>query len=105
MELGMQVTYSFEVALDALKHGELIARQGWNGNGMYLYLVPGSSFEVNRPPLLGILDLGTEVTYSSHIDMKTADGSHVPWVASQTDILADDWEIIELEPVPELEAG
>ena len=84
----------FSNALKALKLGEKVSRSGWNGKGMFLYLVPGSDFKVNRPPLLGIYDEGTGIEYRAHIDMKTADGSCVPWVASQTDLLADDWEIV-----------
>ena len=81
----------FGQALDLLKNGTLVARTGWNGKGAFLYLVPGSTFTVNRPPLLGIYPEGTGISYLPHIDMKTADGSCVPWPASQTDILADDW--------------
>ena len=61
---------------------------------MFIFLVPGSTFKVSRPPLLGVYEKGTEINYHSHIDMKTADGMLVPWLASQTDILADDWEIV-----------
>ena len=86
---------NFGWALRMLKQGYKVARTGWNGKGMFLYLVPGSSFTVNRAPLLGIYPEGTEINYRSHIDMKTADGSCVPWVASQTDILADDWEVVD----------
>lgn len=85
---------NFGEALNYLKMGRTVARRGWNGKGMFLYLVPGSLFEVNRAPLLGIYPKGIPIDYRSHIDMKTADGSHVPWVASQTDILAEDWEIV-----------
>ena len=84
---------NFGQALEALKSGEKVARTGWNGKGMFLFLVPGSVFTVNRPPLLGIYPEGTEITYCPHVDMRTADGSIVPWLASQTDILADDWEV------------
>ena len=83
----------FGAALAALKGGQRVTRPGWNGKGMFLYLVPGSTFAVNRPPLLGIYALGTEIRYCPHIDMRTADGSCVPWLASQTDLLADDWEV------------
>ncbi len=84
----------FETALSALKQGKRVARSGWNGKGMFLYLVNGSTFKVNRPPLLGIYPEGTEIKYLPHIDMKTADGSCVPWLASQTDLLAEDWVIL-----------
>ena len=84
----------FGQALAALKDGGRVARTGWNGKGMFVYLVPGSTFQVNRPPLLGIYDEGTVINYLSHIDMRTADGSCVPWLASQADILADDWTAV-----------
>jgi len=86
---------NFEQALTQVKSGQKVARAGWNGKGMFIFLVPGSVFQVNRPPLLGIYPEGTEIRYHAHIDMKTADGMVVPWLASQTDILADDWETIE----------
>lgn len=85
---------TFGLAVEALKLGKKVARAGWNGKGMFLFLVPGSTFKVNRPPLLGIYPEGTEINYCPHIDMKTADGKVVPWLASQTDVLAEDWEIV-----------
>lgn len=85
----------FSAVLQGVKHGgRRAAREGWNGKGMYIFLVQGSRFTVNREPLLSILGEGTVVDYRSHIDMKTADGSIVPWVASQTDLLADDWTFV-----------
>jgi hypothetical protein len=86
--------FSFSDALDYLKSGEKVARAGWNGKGMFVFLVPGSTFTVSRAPLLGIYPEGTEINYCPHIDMKTADGKIVPWLASQTDVLADDWVIV-----------
>lgn len=85
---------SFGDAIEYLKRGFKVARKGWNGKGMFLFLVQGSRFKVNRPPLLGIYEEGTEINYHAHIDMKTADNQVVPWLASQTDMLADDWEIV-----------
>lgn len=82
---------NFSEALNHLKGGALMARSGWNGKGMFIYFVPGSQFNVNRAPLLGIFPEGTPINYRAHLDMKAADGSCVPWLASQTDILADDW--------------
>ncbi|MTJ81744.1 MAG: DUF2829 domain-containing protein [Telmatospirillum sp.] len=84
---------SFGLAVEALKKGLRVSRAGWNGKGMFLFLVPGSRFKVNRAPLLGIYPEGTEISYHAHIDMKTADGQVVPWLASQTDVLADDWMV------------
>lgn len=88
---------SFSVALDMLKKGFRMCRQGWNGTGMFVFLVPGSIFAVNRPPLLGIYPEGTHVSYHTHIDMKTAQGYIVPWIASQSDLLAEDWVIVATE--------
>jgi hypothetical protein len=87
----MPELFSFEQALRALKAGLEVTREGWNGKGMFLFLVPGSTFKVNRPPLMGIYPVGTDIQYRGHIDMVTADGSVVPWVASQSDLLAEDW--------------
>jgi len=86
---------NFSWALTKVKEGKKVAREGWNGKNMFIFLVSGSTFEVNRKPLLGIYPEGSVVNYHSHIDMKTADNMIVPWVASQTDILANDWEIIK----------
>ena len=86
---------TFGWAIENLKAGVKVARQGWNGKSMFLFLVPGSRFRVNRPPLLGIYPEGTEISYHAHIDMKTADGQVVPWLASQSDTLAEDWVIVE----------
>jgi len=86
---------TFSEALEALKSGYKVARQGWNGKGMFIFLVPGSTFEVNRAPLLGIYPVGTTISYHAHIDMKTADGMIVPWLCSQTDMLAEDWTLVE----------
>jgi hypothetical protein len=85
---------TFSEALERIKRGERAIRQGWNGKDMFVFLVPGSTFQVNRPPLLGIYPEGTTINYHSHIDMRTADGTIVPWLASQTDLLTDDWMIL-----------
>ena len=86
---------TFGDALHMLKLGKKVARAGWNGKGMFLFIVPGSTFKVSRPPLLGIYPEGTEINYCPHIDMKTADGKVVPWLCSQTDALAEDWQVVE----------
>lgn len=85
----------FGDAIRAMKSGKRVAREGWNGNGMFLFLVNGSTFTVNREPLLSIMGEGTQVQYHAHIDMKTAQGYVVPWLASQADMLSEDW--IEVE--------
>lgn len=86
---------SFGYAIDAMEAGWRVTRAGWNGKGMFIYLVPGSTFKVNRAPLMGIYPEGTEIEYRPHIDMRDAQGKCVPWLASQTDILAKDWEVVQ----------
>ena len=90
----MEENLTFSEALSLIKQGEKVARKGWNGKSMFIFLVQGSTFKVNRPPLLGIYEEGTEIKYHAHIDMKTATGEIVPWLASQTDVLAEDWTIV-----------
>ena len=86
---------NFQDALSCLKDGKKVSRSGWNGKGMFIFLVDGSTFTVNRPPLLGIYPEGTEIRSHAHVDMKTADGMVVPWICSQTDMLANDWGVVE----------
>jgi len=85
---------SFGHAIEALKAGQKVCRAGWNGKGMFLFLVPASHFEVRYPHLLGVIPEGTKVDYWGHIDMKAADGKIGPWLASQTDMLANDWQVV-----------
>jgi len=75
---------TFEQALEALKNVKSVARSGWNGKNMYLFLV-----QTWESP--SILDSTEKLPF---IAMCTAQGAFVPWVASQTDMLADDWEIL-----------
>ena len=90
----MQELLNFGDALALLKEGEKVARIGWNGKGMFLFLVPGSTFKVNRPPLLGIYPEGTEINYLPHIDLKGVDGSVSTWNPTSNDVLAEDWVIV-----------
>lgn len=94
---------SFGDALEALKKGYRIARKGWNGKGMFIYLNKGStpSLPSRETTIEGISDhlfeLGDDdtVTRLPNINMQAATGSIVMgWLASQTDILAEDWEIL-----------
>ena len=84
-------TMSFGSALVALEQGLKVARAGWNGKGMFIFLVDGSTFKVNRAPLNKIYPEGTEINYQPHIDMKAADGSIFVWNPNQLHMLAYDW--------------
>lgn len=88
-------TFGFDIAIRLLKEGDRVARSGWNGGGMFIFLVKGSTFVVNREPLLSIMGEGTEVNYHAHVDIKTSQGDVVPWSCSQTDLLAEDWEVVK----------
>ncbi|ANH49101.1 DUF2829 domain-containing protein [Tritonibacter mobilis] len=95
---------SFGHALQALKEGHRVARAGWNGKGMWVALTPGSSFAAAcaKPGHAAfhraceMEDQHQSVNLLPHLDMRAADGSMViGWLASQTDMLADDWQIVE----------
>lgn len=80
----------YSQALIKLKHGQRLARAGWNGKGMYLELqVPDAHSKMTLP----------------YIFMKTVDGDLVPWVASQTDTLAEDWQQVPDAPSTETLTG
>lgn len=70
----------FGEALDELKNGSRVARNGWNGKGMFVEMqVPDEHSKMRRPYLF----------------MRPVDGDLVPWVASQTDLLAEDWQTVD----------
>lgn len=87
----------FDDALRALKAGYRVQRDGWNGKGMFLFLVPGSTFKVNRAPLNQHYPEGTEINYHPHIDMKAADGSVFAWNGNTLDVLAEDWRVLAID--------
>ena len=76
---GFMAQMSFGQALVALKGGQKIQRAGWNGKGMWVALqVPDTYSKMTLP----------------YIYMKTAEGHLVPWLASQSDLLSDDWNVV-----------
>lgn len=83
---------TFSVALDALKEGKTVAREGWNGKGMYLFLVNGSGITEAINDMYGDPERKAMLVLNA-IYMKTADDKLVPWLASQTDLLSEDWII------------
>jgi hypothetical protein len=69
----------FGYAIRHLKTGSRVSRTGWNGKGMWLHMqTPDEHSKMQLP----------------YIYMKTADDKLVPWLASQTDLLSDDWELV-----------
>lgn len=81
---------TFGEAIEALKAGERVRRLGWNGKGMFLFRIAGDG----DPGAWTYTD-GKQDNYPllPFIAMKTAGGDVVPWLASQTDMLSDDWEV------------
>lgn len=82
------LTFNFGNAIGYLKKGRKVARKGWNGKGMWLFLVPSDGWAL-------LFGNTTDYENNPFIAMKTADNKYVPWLASQTDMLAEDWEVIE----------
>lgn len=91
---------NFGKAIELLKEGRKVARQGWNGKGMYLWLKPATIIKsewCKDPVLKEIVDAnGGESEALGTICMKTADNKILTgWLASQTDMLSDDWIVID----------
>ncbi len=97
---GGLIPMAFEDALWHLKKGRRIARTGWNGKGMWLSLTPGRQVQAehfwspHNARFAGQQPSGSAEVLP-YITMKTADDKIVPWLASQTDILASDWNVLE----------
>ena len=84
---------NFGLAIEAAKRGERIARKGWNGKGMYVFLAHEADFVTDAD--LSAFDQ-LEVEVADMLVMKTAQDTFQPgWLASQADMLAEDWLIVE----------
>lgn len=80
----------FSQALLNLKDGKQVCRKGWNGKGMWISLVPRKHWAIDAL----IVPHDDVMSLLPFIGMKTADDKFVPWLASQTDILAEDWMLV-----------
>lgn len=107
---------SFGRALDMIKSGNLVARSGWNGKGMFIFMRPedtlSEEFVINtvkslpgglksyykkKQAILAMSNKTPVVKFTAYLCMKAADGTIVNgWLASQTDMLAEDWELVEV---------
>lgn len=84
---------NFGLAIEAMKDGERVAREGWNGKNMYVFLAHEADF-VTDADLSAYDQLEVEVT--DMLVMKTAQDTFQPgWLATQSDMLAEDWYIVE----------
>ena len=91
---------TFGLAIEAMKAGKRVARAGWNGKGMYLWLMPAATVPVEwcKEPHLKQLaeENGGSFEALGTIRMKTADNKVLTgWLASQTDMLSEDWVLVD----------
>lgn len=112
---------TFGMAIEAVKHGKKIARKGWNGKGMFVFMRPEDELSVDmivnkvkslpdsvkkfftakcawneKESKTEVSPENIKVKFTAYLCMYAADGSIVNgWLASQTDILAEDWQIVE----------
>lgn len=84
-----EMTMNFGLALEAAKKGAKIARKGWNGKGIFVKVQVLEEHSEMTSPYLYIDTTGLQT------DNAFAPKNRVPWLASQTDLLADDWVIVE----------
>jgi hypothetical protein len=110
-ELTIGELGSFGQALKSIQRGRLVTRQGWNGKGMFIFQRPEDSLPtniiVNQVKSLPesfkrwVSDNygdseSDKIKFTAYLCMKAADGTVVNgWLASQTDMLASDWMIVE----------
>lgn len=95
-EQHQEPTMDFGYAVKMMKNGKRVSRIGWNGKGMFLYYVPENKYPASRNEhgtMVGVFE-DDMVPYGAYIAMKTAQNNVVPWLASQTDVLAEDWQIV-----------
>lgn len=90
---------TFGQAIEAMKQGKKVCRAGWNGKGMYIWIMPGSTVkgcnQIVDPHLSEIDKAEGEIRFLGSIRMRTATGDVLTgWLASQTDILSEDWQLV-----------
>ena len=83
--------FDFGEAIKRLKNGKKVLRAGWNGKGMFLYYVPAASYPAMTPIAQEEWGDNGMVPYGAYVAIKTAQGNVVPWNASQSDMLSEDW--------------
>lgn len=86
------VKFGIGQAIEQLKKGKRVAREGWNGKGMWIMLIDSDMWITSVGPSQVA---GPTPHRLPWLAMKTADNGLVPWLASQTDILAEDWQVVD----------
>jgi hypothetical protein len=94
---GEQMGYDndFGWALAQLIKGKKVSRSGWNGKGMFLYYIPEGKYPASTGVAKEEWGMYALVPYQAYVAMKTVQGTVVPWLCSQTDMLAEDWGIAD----------
>lgn len=85
---------SFGTAIDCLKLGRAVTRNGWNGRGMFVYLVPANAYPAQTGVAKAYFGEGAMVPYNPYMALKGVDGTVSTWVPSVNDVLAEDWELV-----------
>jgi hypothetical protein len=91
---------NFSQALEFIKHGNKLSREGWNGRGMFLVFQKGypEGIPINANTAEALdQPVGTVCKFQPYIMMYTAQGNFVPWLATQSDLLSDDWALVPRE--------
>ena len=101
----MSKNLTFGQALEQLHTGRRVARQGWNGKNMFIYKTVGNTVSKEKIPAFVSLpesvktfleQRGTDVVFQPSLTMYTAAGEMQPgWLASQSDMLSTDWEVLD----------
>lgn len=84
-----EVKQDFGWSIRQLKAGNKVARKGWNGKGIFIELQVPDEYSKMTHPYIFIDTTGLQT------ENPDAPKSRVPWLASQTDMLAEDWEVVE----------
>lgn len=95
MSINKDYCVNFGRAIEALKGGHRVARVGWNGKGMFVYLVPANNYPANTKAAKAFFGENAMVPYNPYMAIKNVDNSVSTWVPSVNDCLAEDWFILE----------
>ena len=85
---------NFGEALEEIKKGAKVSRDGWNGKGMFVFLVPAGRFSAYTKAAIDIANEDGKVNYNPYFAIKNVNGTVSTWVPSVNDCLAEDWFVM-----------
>lgn len=94
---------NFGDAIKELKLGKRLQRTGWNGKGLFIYLVPAASYPVQTGAAKEHFGEGAMVPYAAYLALKNVDETVSTWAPSINDTLADDWQVIGCTVLPHVQ--